>query len=493
MENSAARSWVWHSTPASRAAGHASLLALLETLLFVGLYWAVWKWWNITWYHWMIVLATPLVLLRSEKSVALGVKWFDQGYWARKNSSDRARLVLVLGAACGYWIVWQHYAVDRVCAGTLVQFGSSVLEWWLRLTASMALVACLLSPSEDEPAQRAVAATLFAAVLTFLAAFLLVPAQFCGLSMTGFCVAALPFAVFAASGHFTNASEVRVALVPFVFVGVALGIGLRALLVRMLATLCHPIAGIKALPANWAHALTVADSALPPELVPGSQSVVYGRDLSLSRRDEVGRPRSREEIWFSLFGVPLIFFPAIVWRWAIKSTAWFYLPLLVIGRFGLGIDDDERSKLATVHSGKVLNIVSFLISLIAVGAAAWAMFRPDFLSEMLATTQAQGAPIPPLAYILVLDWSIIRNQPWQWFYLPSAMISLVLFVAYNAIGRNIAAGIPSVRFHSKLRFMRRLGNLSLMLTLTGLAIALWHFARAMWSWQELRDGLLWWL
>jgi len=76
MIEPASRSWVWRSTEPSRAAGLVSILAVAEALACVAVYWLLWLWLGVTWHHWLILIATPLVLLRSEQSVALGVKWF---------------------------------------------------------------------------------------------------------------------------------------------------------------------------------------------------------------------------------------------------------------------------------------------------------------------------------------------------------------------------------------------------------------------------------
>ena len=77
-ERPEANRWVWRSTEASRAAGQVSVLAIAETLVCVALYWLLLLWLGVTWHHWMILIATPLVLLRSKQSLVLGVKWFEE-------------------------------------------------------------------------------------------------------------------------------------------------------------------------------------------------------------------------------------------------------------------------------------------------------------------------------------------------------------------------------------------------------------------------------
>ena len=71
------RQWVWRSDAASRAAGKISVLAVAETLICVAVCGILLVRYGITWHHWLILIATPLVLLRSDASVADGVRWFE--------------------------------------------------------------------------------------------------------------------------------------------------------------------------------------------------------------------------------------------------------------------------------------------------------------------------------------------------------------------------------------------------------------------------------
>ncbi len=84
-----ARAWVWHCTEDSIAAGQISVLAALETLLAVGLYW--WRSYRFAW-HWFSALgliAAPILLLRSEESVELGVAMLRR--WHERKGSEVGR------------------------------------------------------------------------------------------------------------------------------------------------------------------------------------------------------------------------------------------------------------------------------------------------------------------------------------------------------------------------------------------------------------------
>ena len=100
MAEGATNQWVWWSDAQSRAAGAISILAVTETLFFVVVYWLLVLWAGITWHHWVILIATPLVLMRSEASMVLGVKWFSE-FWAPSRhgvapASNQKLIVLAL-------------------------------------------------------------------------------------------------------------------------------------------------------------------------------------------------------------------------------------------------------------------------------------------------------------------------------------------------------------------------------------------------------------
>ena len=93
------RQWVWRSDEASRAAGKISVLAVAETLICVAVYWILLVRYGITWHHWLILIAAPLVLLRSDASVADGVKWFEAYHNSLINSLETDTAVWSPGKA----------------------------------------------------------------------------------------------------------------------------------------------------------------------------------------------------------------------------------------------------------------------------------------------------------------------------------------------------------------------------------------------------------
>lgn len=479
-------SWVWSSTPASRAAGQTSLLALLETTLCVAAYWAIWHAWGAMVQHGLIVLATPLVLLRSDRSLLRGATWFD-AYLSYQHppgpiAAPRLRVVLPL-ALFSILIVNEIARYPATALGSLALAG--LMGW---LAVNLVVAQFIASARNLGRVGHRLAEPFLAANLTLI---------FCagtGISQAVMLPQALAvlFGLFAggyaalmlASRHLIDDTpSLRASLRGYfgLHFGVFLGVFLRALATRLLATLGCLWPGLRALPENWSRAISVTDIFEPPELVPGSRRIRPGHAVSFLRNRPEGQARHPVDRLFEPAATVLFFLPALLWRWSIKSTAWFYLPLAFVTRTGMAETDADRARLAKAHSRKLINILFLLVALLHLSTAALAMLRPDWLIQMLAKASAAGAPVPVLGYLLVLDWSRLADQPWQWALLPAALLSVGLFFLYDSIGRNIDCGIPPDRYATRLRLMQRAANLSLALSLSGTALMLWDFGHAQWN------------
>ncbi|MFK7874179.1 MAG: hypothetical protein AB8B71_00145, partial [Paracoccaceae bacterium] len=69
------RGWVWWADTDSVRAGKLSVLACAETVVMVVLYWVIAVVWDTHLHLLAGVLVMPLMLFRSDESVALGVRW----------------------------------------------------------------------------------------------------------------------------------------------------------------------------------------------------------------------------------------------------------------------------------------------------------------------------------------------------------------------------------------------------------------------------------
>jgi hypothetical protein len=117
--------WVRWSTRESIDNDVPSVMAIVETILAVPAYWAISLYYETYWPLLLSLLVAPLVLLRSDESVALGVRWFlaryekvfgHSGEYSQLSGSERVRVWLVglfsVAAAFGFgYIASQQFLI----------------------------------------------------------------------------------------------------------------------------------------------------------------------------------------------------------------------------------------------------------------------------------------------------------------------------------------------------------------------------------------------
>jgi hypothetical protein len=134
---------------------------------------------------------------------------------------------------------------------------------------------------------------------------------------------------------------VIIVIVGGVVVGVGVVVGGVSLIIKFTATTFiffrHPLTSLQAIPANWYRIVLATDSMHPPELLPGIESQ-QNRELidrfhnlrfrewlrAVSNDNDVASKISHRII------TPILFLPAFLYRWSLKSSALFYLPFIWI-------------------------------------------------------------------------------------------------------------------------------------------------------------------
>jgi hypothetical protein len=206
----------------------------------VAAYWALIWVWGVTWHHWIILIAAPMVLLRSPQSIALGVKWFDEYLdW----ESKKPIFIKMISAAVTSFIV---SAVAVFIFAEKLKFTSNNLIIFLITTLAV-----------------------LAAINTVVAVAVSI--------LSGYVIDKLP--LFLES-----------ILIP----GALIGVLLRAFFVRIWATIFYIWNGLKSLPRNWRFACISNDIFHPPELVPEHERTTLGGNISFSSRFDNGS----EKNWF---------------------------------------------------------------------------------------------------------------------------------------------------------------------------------------------------
>lgn len=310
------RGWVWRCTDESIIARQVSVLAIAEMFASMFLYW--WLAWRFNW-PWMVfgvIIVAPMLLLRSEQSIALGVGML-QTYWNGKEERFSKKEICLIGICSAlvsglvlYWFA-SHW---------LFAYTGWALFW---RTAVMMTVAVAVSVGAVGAFSVAFSNS-FSNALTF-------SVKFAGKGVVVVAFAGAIALSFAVAGSGTSEKKDVVALlaitipmalfIPFL----PLGILLRGFAIRLFATLKNPLAGLAQLPENWRESLLTIDFLHSPELLP--QASVVDKDLSVKGLWETRKKYFHVEKVFLGILLLCLYLPAIAYRWSLKATAWLWFPL----------------------------------------------------------------------------------------------------------------------------------------------------------------------
>lgn len=476
------RSLVLCSTPESIAAGKLSVLAVIEVILSVAAYWWIAIRYETHIHLWIGILAAPLVLLRSDASVEKA-----KTLWERFSSSADvspnsvlanifAIALLVLAMTAMHLYATKSLLIDL---GGWPLFRRSVFynlaSWIIAFGVAGGTVGLgrgevqgALEKSSIATIAVGLAAAIPIAVTGFVAGWI----AFAG------AIAALTLMVIIEMSR-VLASLFQVVIVP----GFATGFWIRTILIRIFSVASYPLLGMRNGALNWRRIMLNEDCAHAAELIPGLPQTSFRKILGETVDEDRFRIRGAAKIIF-LF---VWFLPTLLWRYSLKSTFWFYLPLILITRPGALKEDAARKirvdgpsplydKLSALFSLSVL--VFAVIALIDWGEA-WKWFR-----------SLQGdAPFGPIGWLFVTNWGRLINEPWKWFVLAAAIATLIQYVWIDWL-RNQREGARKNGFdpdkcHSPglgLFWTDRLRN---VLVILSFLVGGWYFTKV-----SYREGLL---
>jgi hypothetical protein len=343
---SAESKWVFWSTRETINDGVPSVTSIIETVIAVPLYWWISVYFET--YLPLLIAATmaPLVLLRSDESTSLGIKWFIefQKYsWDSKQSHGgpektikfgTGQVAVVVGAACFILIasifVW-HFVFG---ATGWLAFGSGFLVG-LILVSTFPGMLVLLEAAGLRPDDRVI--KLFLAPAVALVVTIVVAG---GWKAGAGAALGLVVGFFAPvlSDRFPNLATKLVFFplsVPFSF-GLAIGVFIFSVVIRIGATMRYLCLGLRSLPRNFQRLALCTSPRQLPELVPG---LGVDNQFTLSEMAENFRAKFRshefndraDAILVIAPAMVLWFFPAWVYRVTLKSTAWLWWPLAFLG------------------------------------------------------------------------------------------------------------------------------------------------------------------
>jgi hypothetical protein len=422
----AGRRWEWWSTHESVAAEVPSVWAIVESVLAVAAYWCAAIWLETYAFLLAGVAIAPMVLLRSDASVADGLRWF-QDFEARnfrfppwrEMSAGRRALVLalvsmavVVGLALCWWQSSRHLvgleAWHAFLGGAAIGLLASVIAIATGIVvAGRAGPRALLTAGSVAAAAGAGGAIAIAGAASAAA----------GAAAVGGVIA-----IAIVVGNEPLRDIVATNVVVLVIFGVSFALAIAAVLfvasvaTRTFATLRHLPAGVLAMPRNFRRLIVSTSPMQTPELVPGLATTNSSFRLDEWIETEIRGGDSLDRLVGNI--VLLAYIPAWAYRVSIKSTAWFWWPLAYIGREPHEARDPEHMRKLVQGSpfrrlGRWIAIGS-LFAFLAV--SVW-----DYL-------RTKGLDLPALpTQTLVIGFVLTRlaDVPWQLAGLLSAAMALL--------------------------------------------------------------------
>ncbi|MFT4925080.1 MAG: hypothetical protein ACI8WB_001170, partial [Phenylobacterium sp.] len=219
----------------------------------------------------------------------------------------------------------------------------------------------------------------------------------------------------------------------------------------------------------------------PPTMLPGDEQFSATR---IFKEFENGKIAVKI---LSVCLLPLIYIPALLYRWSIKSTFWFYWPLLYIqsGRFKQVIDSATFHGLIQQHPMERLRLLLAVVTLAVLGVVS---FSQHSFIDIQSTN-----PVMLFPYLLAID--IFAIKPWQWLQLATAILTFALW----AKAWTISIAAQTAKDHgvdydwSKVEWLRKLARVRNLTTWFYLAIGLVFLVLYLGAYQELPVSWVQWL
>ena len=199
-------------------------------------------------------------------------------------------------------------------------------------------------------------------------------------------------------------------------VGNGLGIWLRTLFIRFFSTVFFMPYGLRCLTRNWYEVLWSIDIMHSPELLPGSKKINSFFSVSGIMNEFNSKTKNSK---YYIFVAIIWYVPAIIWRWALKSTLWIWWPLAFLLHppfYEKSIMEvRDLTSLRIFGLGKWLPSVSIIIML-WLGTAFYSVEELKFLAEIFGDTtfklfdkilNINTPPVNSLRYVMLYCCCII--------------------------------------------------------------------------------------
>ena len=411
-----AQNFVWYTAQEGRDGDKISVVACMEVILSVAAYWWI-AWYYDTYAHLLVsICLAPLVLLRSDESVELGLRWYER-YWDRWNENLPLRHPKVLATIAISFVFGFGCALIVLPWATAGQTGP-LLFLWSTLTSLLAISMGTAGVGVGAGAGALAVGLVGAVAGTLLGA-----------------VAGEGIIAVAGAGAVAGMGTIVILKGGagkgiFLLFGLWIFIGylLRTIGIRITASVRYLPQGIVSLSKNWTHTLFRTDLTQAPELVPGANAHDIALSLTPNRLwKRVFKTDYIVERILAAILLLILYTPALMYRYSIKSTCWLYLPLIYVA---YRVPKD-RMAWVRVRNTVFIEWVRLGLALGTLIVATLAWWDAAAVQHMMKALSAADMPFHPFQILLVLDWSQVRL--WHWFIIPNALLTVGLFFGIDTL------------------------------------------------------------
>jgi hypothetical protein len=441
-ESSKIPKWTVWSTRDTIDQNIPSIISIVETFLAVCLFG-----WIASAYETYLPLlisaaVAPLVLLRSEDSVVLGVKWFASWEKNLKVSESRAGEQKPVEIFVAFCIVLPLMPPYYAVAHRILAEAQGWNAFWLGFGLAWLLTVPIYAIGT---AGSGLGYAPFMMIFRYGASRYGAPISACAISAANTSIPVLA-GVFSATmlpliglslmwrRRSVNAMEheafekiqkyrslpYNILYMPR-FVGYALGVFLVSIIVRVGATIRFLHLGVQALPRNfWRLALCTSPKQVP-ELVPGlpSGETRFSLTSMLSEyRRNYESPRQLDRFAVTVVYAPVMalwFIPAWLYRFSLKGTAWLWWPLAnLMSPPKIAKNPDWfHAQVMETRWSRNMRIFSYFSIITFVTVSLWRTLNEGALPN--------NPFLNAVGYALSIDWV---STPWQLLGVAGALLSL---------------------------------------------------------------------
>lgn len=488
------RKFCWSSSTDTIKNRQVSLLALAEVMGAIALFW----WFVSTNYGYWILIAgliyAPLVMLRSDESTKMAEHIWNKYYNRRKSKKS---------------VTWIPISIYIGILGIISIMNTFAFDYWQITSHSWGSVKIII--------YAYFASILFATTAEVgTSTNTRVPSKISGLIGVAIATLGVLIALFA-TGNFIKAAaffsfflgisisgNIAIGLVLLItgvlaVIGGGAGYLFYCLAVRFFSVLCHLDKGIRGFYSNWCKSIFYEDFYHLPQHIPG---VKTKEDPSEIWKDFIANRKSQDPAMI-LYAIPsiLIFcFASYFCRLSVKSTTWFYWPILLMLGWKKRNTISDRSNWITGHrSGLETLLFIWSLGVLIIALLTLVDFKPwtDLSQVFTSSNESTANPfhlINSITLYFVFDLkevAVLMDKPWKIFSLINSLVVVSLIMWLGEIRRNQNAELKRTgkEFYDinemPVMILVLLSRVSTILLVSYFATVLWYLIKLAVSGNDL--------